>query len=743
MRGWGIVRRAGRTDDPVRPGGVEPERGADGRSSSTTAGELPRLVPYVAAIFASAFLIFLVQPMVGKRILPWFGGVPAVWAVCLAFHQTLLFVGYAYAHGLIRFLDTRRQLAVHALLAVAAIVSLPVLPEQPPSGLDARDPSIEVLLLLATSVALPFLCLSATGPLVQAWFARAFPERSPYPLYAVSNLGSLLALAAYPFAIEPRLPLSATGSLWGTGFAATALATLACAVPLIRSAGPAIAADAAPGDPADARPGAIRPLLWVALSGTAVVILMGVTNQLCLDVASFPFLWMLPLAIYLLTFILAFASDRTYHRPVFVVLALAAFAASETVDFQTPFLRQTATYGALLFTTCMILHGELHRARPAPRSLTFFYLCVSAGGALGGLFVGLAAPELFDDYHELPIGLGLTGVLVLAIVLLERRERTGGLAPLESAGAIAAAVALIGAIGLRSGTSAGTPPLLEERSFFGVLRVESITNGTHRQNALTHGTTMHGRQFVHPVGRRIPTAYYGAATGLGLAITSGDPEVRLRIGVIGLGIGTIAAYGRPGDLVRFYEIDPVVVRIARDSGYFHYLVDSEADVEIVVEDARRSLVEEQRRAAPQAFDFLVLDAFSSDAIPVHLLTREAVASDLAALAPDGVLAVHLSSRSFDLVGVVARIAAELGAQTLQIRTTTVPELNSLGSEWVFVTRSAAAMTRLEARIDARRRELGVAPEACRMRRFGEREAREGPLWTDDYSDVLRVLRPKR
>jgi hypothetical protein len=713
-----------------------------GAAGSRSGGGPGAVALYAAAIFASAFLIFLVQPMVGKRILPWFGGVPAVWTLCLAFYQTTLFLGYAYAHLMIRFVGPRLQLGIHAAAVAAAVASLPVLPETPPESLDA-DPTLAVLRTLTSSVALPFLALASTGPLVQAWFARAHPTRSPYALYAVSNIGSFLALFVYPFVLEPRLPLTATGTLFSWGFAATGLAVLACAVPLARrklesssSEGERAGGSAASNDSG----GIVSSLLWLGLSGSAVILLMGVTNKLCLDVASIPFLWIVPLATYLLTFILAFSSERAYRRGPYVTAALVSFAVTLGIEPTAMIVYQVLAYGVLLFSACMVLHGELYRSRPAANALTRFYLFVSAGGALGGLLVGIAAPLVFDDYYELQVGLLLSGMMVLAVCARDpgSRLRWDGLG---GRWRFVGPVAIAAMGGLVWFEFRPEPFVIhKERSFFGVLTVHELTDSTSRKRTLTNGTTVHGLQFLGKQPRRLPTSYFGRATGLGLALTSRPSTGAAKIGVIGLGAGTLAAYGRKGDSMRFYEIDPVVIRLAGPGGYFSFVEDSKADVEIVLGDARLSIEAEQARGDSQDFDILVLDAFSSDAIPIHLMTKEAFTRYFAALAPDGMMAVHVSNRHFQLMSLVSRLAAEFDAHSLQIKTRPVPELQSGLTDWVIIGRDLGALTRLGIRIEKRRRGLELPPDGILMRRGSEANLDAVPLWTDDYSDLLSVIR---
>ncbi len=705
---------------------------------------------FAVAIFASAFLIFLVQPMVGKRILPWFGGAPAVWALCLAFYQVTLFVGYAYADVLVRFTGPSLQLVVHALVFGGALFALPVLPEHDWAQAAAGEPSASVLYLLARSVALPFLALAATGPLVQAWFARRYPARSPYPLYAVSNGGSLLALISYPILIEPRLALSLTGELWSWAFAATALLVLSCATLASRRADRARAGETSLVG--GVLPGPLDLCLWCLLSGAAVVLLMGVTNALCLDLASVPFLWVLPLAVYLSTFILCFGSERVYRRAPCAALAVLAVAVLHGKSYWVAWLPESlvptgnsavvliASYCLLLFAACMLMHGELYRLRPPARSLTVFYLCVSGGGALGGLFVGLAAPRLFDNYYELPLGLGLA---LLLLLLASWHARSGWLwrgAPRWRWGLVAAATLALFAFSWNRVFEEPDGLLLEERSFFGVVRVLRAGDGASEHRQLYNGSTLHGVQFQDPEYRNSPSTYYGVATGIGALLLQGDPQGPRRVGVVGLGAGTLAAYGRPGDLFRFYEIDPAVIELASDGGRFSFLSDSEAEIEIVPGDARLSLAAEQAGGVVQDFDVLVIDAFSSDAIPVHLLTREAFGIYLDALADDGLLAIHLSNRHFALEPLVLRLGGSVGMDGLCIENPVLRRLRSMRSLWIFLGRDPTRLESIGTFALARSQQFKYpSPRVELWREL--RTAAAGPLWTDDYSDLFGALKP--
>jgi spermidine synthase len=730
--------------EAVRVGVVE----ASGRGASAGAGGRGSAL-FAGSAFASAFLIFVVQPMVAKRIVPWFGGVPSVWIVCLAFYQTALFVGYAYAHCLIRFVRPARQPFVHALAFAAALFALPVLPGDSWKPAGAVAPGLAILAMLGAHVAPPFVALAATGPLVQAWFARRYPGRSPYPLYAVSNLGSFLALVAYPFVLEPRLSLSRTGGLWSLAFVATAPAVLACAALARREA----ASDRAPALSAAERPGPLRVALWLLLPGCAVVLLMGVTNALTLDVASVPFLWMLPLGVYLATFVLCFGSARVYRRVPWLLVAVAPLLAQRLIPIAVPadaeairaiagsLQAQIAGHVVLLFGACMVLHGELYRLRPPARALTAFYLCLSGGGALGGIFTGALAPRLFDDYRELGLGLALGWLLLLAASWYDAEGWLSRSSPRWRwvVVLLLTAIALPYEIVTQLGEVAGV--VHRERTFFGVLRVWRYGMGAAEQHQLWNGTTLHGVQFRG--APRQPTSYYGSQTGIGFALglrTQGSP---VSIGVIGLGVGTLAAYGRPGDRVRFYEVDPAVIRIARDRRYFDYLSNSRAAVEVIEGDARISLASERERGELPAFDFLIVDAFSSDAIPLHLLTRQALALYLEALKPDGLLAFHVSNRSFDLGPVLGRLGEDAGLAVALFDPAGIKRRMSAPANWVFLARSEERLRSLAELAIGRRDQLGLPPEALQVGRPLPAAVAATRLWTDDYSDLLGALRPLR
>jgi spermidine synthase len=676
--------------------------------------------PYAATIFLSAFLLFLIQPLIGRYILPWFGGGPGVWTTCLLFFQALLLAGYAWAHGLVRALGPRRQALVHTALLAAAVATLPIAPDAAwkPGPDDAPTPRI--LALLALCLGLPYLALAATGPLLQAWFARGEPGRSPYRLYALSNAGSLLALLVYPFAIEPLATRAQQVSGWSLGFALFAPACAWCGFRAARGAGAGAGPRPAATDAGPA-PGPARIALWIALPAVASVLLLAVTNQLTYDVAAVPFLWIAPLVVYLLSFILCFDRERWYPRGLFVALLPVALLAAASLVRSADRLgvpAQIAAWCGVLFTACMACHGELYRLRPAAQRLTGYYLCVAAGGALGGLFVAVIAPLVFDRYAELPLGLAATACLLAAALAVERRNRP--LARAAGAGLALAAGALYAGVALRELAASTRDALATSRNFYGVLAVREIgADPELRFRELRHGRIAHGIQFVAEARRGLATAYFGEPSGVGLALRLLPRGSERRIGVVGLGAGTLATYGRRGDRIRFYEIDPAVVDFARR--YFTFLADSQASVEIALGDARLSL----EREPPQAFDVLVLDAFTGDSIPVHLLTQEAFATWRRHVRDDGAIAVHVSNTHVDLRPVLWAMAERLGWRAALVRTRP-DRARALGpAHWVILTADAELLARLAA-----------------ATRIAEHPSDLGPLvpWSDDDVSLFALLR---
>lgn len=708
---------------------------------------------FAVTIFAAAFLLFIVQPTVARMVLPWFGGSAAVWTVAMLFFQVLLLLGYLYAHAVQR-LSRNGFLALHLPLLSLSVLSLPLLPAEHWKPTGGEDPTLRLLALLAATVGLPYFLLSTTGPLMQARVHAAglggsAAKGGPYRLYALSNLGSMLALLSYPLVVEPGLTTRMQGWGWSAGYVFFVLLSgvaLALSARAARGAGsPHEAAPpgrgrepekagAGPSPRAEKRRARSRvaptlsppegeaggPVTWLLLSATAVTLLLGVTNQLCQDVAAVPFLWVLPLALYLATFILCFDARGWYRRGLFLGLLPVAIAAMGYALIPEK-LGQKGLMGVLaagLFVCCMVCHGELHRLRPHPARLTGYYVAISAGGAAGGLFVALLAPRLFSEYDELPLGLAFLGALVLATLRRDPGSRFHR-ARLQPAWLIAVAGLLVfSSLVFYRMEAVRASSRVMERSFYGILRVRDRWNGSSTVRTMFHGVTNHGEQVLEPGRGRVPTTYYGTATGVGRAlerVLSPGAEPK-HVGVVGLGTGTLAVYGRPGDRFRFYEINPHVVEVARRE--FTFLADCRAEVAVVTADARLALEQEE----PQRFDLLAVDAFSGDSIPVHLLTLEAFALYERHLAPGGVLAVHVSNRFLDLPPVVALAAERRGLEARLVRSEGGPDASA--ASWMLLSRDPGLFGDPELRDVAE----PVVPRASLR------------AWTDDYSNLVRIIK---
>src|SRR5579883_214248 len=679
---------------------------------------------YAATIFLSAFLLFQVQPIIARSILPWFGGSSAVWSTCMLFFQVALLLGYAYAHWLQGRFRARQQALGHTAALAASLAALPILPSPAWKPTGPGNPSLAILGLLAVTVGLPYLLLSTTTPLLQAWYARAHRGGLPYRLYALSNLASMLALLTYPVLVEPYLTTRMQAQTWSASYAVFVLLCAATAWSALRGrAEECAAADPRPGNDGT-EPAAGLRFLWMALAACASVLLLAVTTFLTQDVAAVPFLWILPLSVYLLSFILCFDSPRFYQRAIFVPLAAGAlvFMAWRLWPDRPKMLvlPQTLALAASLFVCCMICHGELVRIRPHKRYLTSFYVSVSLGGALGGVFVGLLAPNVFNAYYEFPIGLALfailaAGALWLAASRLPRRWIWVGRGALALAAG--AYLILLGVI-VRDMVN---PYRVVARNFYGQLRVRDVAENQSDPWAsrnLIHGVINHGVQMLRAEYRRQPVSYFCPQSGIGraMAALAGKPR---RIGILGLGCGTLAAYGRAGDVIRIYEINPLVLRIANSQ--FTYLRDTAAAVEVALGDGRLVLESEPS----QHFDLLVMDAFSGDSVPVHLITREAFQSYFRHLNPSGMVAVNISNSYLDLEPVVAQAAAAFGKIALSYDFDPDPEDNlCYACTWALIMDPAT----LEAH-PALRDEAKILKPNPKFR-----------IWTDDYSNMFGILR---
>jgi hypothetical protein len=713
---------------------------------------------FAATIFLSAFLLFQVQPLIGKFVLPWFGGSPAVWTTCMLLFQMLLLAGYAYAHFAATRLSRRAQGLTHLILLIVSTAMLPIVPSPEWKPLGDESPTWRILLLLASTIGAPYFVLSTTGPLMQSWFAAAHPGRSPFRLYALSNFGSLLALLSYPLVFEPYLRLGTQAGLWTVGYVVFAMLCGWNAVRLVRgvraadaSAGAAVASGAAePSRSLDER-SSEHPvastgdrLLWLLLSAAASVLLLATTNQLSQDVAVTPLMWVVPLALYLLSFILTFDAPRWYLRRVFgPLLVVAAAAAWYTLEQANtiPIEMQWTVALVMLFAGSMVCHGELVRIKPRASELTLFYLLISVGGSLGGVITALVAPRLFSGFWEYQLGLAACCVLFAVAVVRDRRSAPapGGRLMLAVATACGC-VMLCSALG-KQVWARDAAEIERDRNFYGVLRVLHQNDpelGEHR--VMVHGRIIHGFQFADEARRRKPTSYYGPESGVGLAIRrhpvfqrlvnpapkeasrEGLAASGLRVGVVGLGAGTLAAYGREGDFYRYYEINPDVIRSARER--FTYLADSAATIEVVCGDARNVMERELAAGKPGKFDVLAVDAFNGDAIPMHLLTRECFRIYFAHLADDGLLALHVSNDVLDLTPVVRGLADEAGYSVIPIHNARDREHGISESDWMIVTRNQAFMDQPEVRHAEDRRYPPKPPI----------------VWTDDFGSVQQVKR---
>ena len=763
---------------------------------------------YAVTIFTGAFLLFQVEPLLARYILPWFGGTSAVWITCMLFFQLLLVAGYAYSHLIATRLQPRRQAIVHIAIVfgcvlltgtLALIWQSPITPGANWKPPNPDFPVTRIFILLLVSIGLPFFILSTTGPLLQAWFARSHEGVSPYRLYALSNAGSLMALVTYPFLVEPALTLKAQAIVWSLLFVAFAAGVGLCGLSLAVSADSSVHSAAADFHSTASHleaPTRSTYALWIALAAVASLMLLATTSEICQEVAVVPFLWVLPLAIYLLSFIICFDSERWYRRGIFhSAFGVAIFLSCIILCRSTAnIFSQVLTYCLLLAAACMICQGELVRLKPAERYLTSFYLMVAVGGMFGGIFAAVIAPRIFTGYWEFHFGIWVSALMLYLVVIRDSQswihERRPVTAMMLAAGALTlpqllgdesigelmhrlgnrghllvtlVALGLLAAVAFRkdsrltrkrpglmvhAGVIAGllivggvlvanivanfATSSFATRNFYGVLSVYSLNNDDPAKHSfkLRHGRIVHGIQYTAPDKRHVPVSYYGTDSGLGLLMThlprrsAADSNNRaIRMGAIGLGIGTVAAYGQPGDYIRFYEINPAVTKIATDpNGFFTYLRDSPAKVDIIPGDARLSMEREVANDNSQGFDVLVVDAFAGDAIPVHLLTEEAVAIYLRELAPDGVLAIHISNRYLDLRPVVHELAERFRLHSGWVHSPGGPL--SQQSDWILLARTDEVLGQ---------------PEVSNQLQSLDSQ-RKVRLWTDDYSNLFQIVK---
>jgi hypothetical protein len=683
------------------------------------------MLAYACTIFLSAFLLFAVQPMIGKIILPWFGGSAAVWSTCLLFFQATLLAGYLYAHWSTRWLKPKRQALLHIALLALSLALLPILPSPSWKPSHAGDPSLRILLLLTVTIGLPYILLSTTSPLLQAWYVAAKPGAIPYRLFALSNVGALLALLSYPVLVEPNLTAHGQAYGWSGIYVVFALACAGIAWSSLGASYLPSATPAATPEHSEASPTWTMRVLWTSLSACASALLLAITNHLSQNVAPIPFLWVLPLGVYLLSFILCFEREKVYHRGVFLpllVIALDGAAYAIYANEGNPSIAWTIpTFVAALFISCMVCNGELARLKPDPRHLTSFYLMIALGGALGGVFVAIVAPHLFHTYLELPLSMVASSALA-AIVLWISPQKWKGRIPVAAVRIAMFAFTVGLAIHLGYEKHLSDQRFRRSvRNFYGVLRVRDIPENeeTTAVRRLIHGTINHGEQLLDAKRRDEPTSYYGPYSGMGRAMGYLQKRGPVRVAVIGLGAGVTASFCRAGDVFRFYEINPLALSIA--STWFTFLRDCKADHQVLLGDARLTL----EAQSSQQFDLMAIDAFSSDAIPVHLLTREAFALYFRHLKPAGILAVHVSNRYLDLVPVVSRNARDFGKTPVDVSDQDEEEDYFSNSDWVLVSSDAAIFR------DRAFKSSSVQPAEYRPNLRP---------WTDDYSNLFQILK---
>ncbi len=684
--------------------------------------DLKAVFLYGLTIFLSAFLLFQVQPMMGKMILPWFGGSASVWTTCMLFFQALLLLGYLYTHWVVNHLSPLRQSLLHMALLAVCVFLLPITPSEVWKPTGGENPTVRILGLLSASIGLPYLVLSTTGPLVQAWFARERSGAVTYRLFALSNFGSMLALLAYPFVVEPLLPTRWQSLAWSGLFI---LFVLACGSLAWRGRHAKPLADETQAfehqteNKASSTLQAGQLLLWVALAACPSILMVADTSYLTQNIAPIPLLWIAPLALYLLTFILCFERQGWYQRRIFLplmILSLSALAYLPMLGLSDlPLLLAMGINLAAFFVVCMVCHGELALQQPPTKHLTLYYLMLSVGGFLGGFFVGVIAPYAFDGHYELSVAVILSGMVVSLSLWRAWPTIAHGLRrPIFAVGSAVALVALT-TVSVNDHIQEAAGVEMKGRNFYGSLRVFAFPNDGYR--SMLHGQIVHGKQFLAPERAMEPTTYYNADAGAGLAITAQMAKGPVRVGVIGLGVGTLAAYGRQGDTYRIYEIDPLVIAMAKNN--FSFLSKTLAPTELVLGDARLQLEAE----APQQFDVLVVDAFSGDSVPVHLLTREAFEQYARHLKPNGVMAVHITNRFLDLQPVIQTAAQNLGFTARLIEHPGDDARLIYSSSWALLAKDPKWFEQIALKaaktLDT---QTGFVP------------------WTDDYSSLFAVVK---
>lgn len=685
---------------------------------------------FIYTIFLSAFLLFQVQPMIARYILPWFGGSSAVWSTCLLFFQAGLLIGYGYAHLITRKFNIKNQIKIHFTLLLLSLLAIPIIPSEwmKPSGDD--NPVVGILFLLSLTVGFPYIMVSTTGPLLQLWFSKANLKKSPYRLYALSNLGSMIGLLTYPVLIEPFLNLKTQIWSWSAGYIIF-IVFCALTAKAVWSLKPV---SVTPTIKKSSDVSATLKLIWLLLACMGTITLLSITNKLTQDIAVVPFLWIIPLTLYLISFIIAFDNPRWYNRKIFLVAMIitAGFIfrrqlQSVVLGMTTPLDTTVFLYCLGVFVICMVLHGELAKLKPDEGNLTLFYLIISAGGVFGGLFVNIIVPFIFNGYWEIYCSIAGSIILVAFILLRTKDALKTKTARFWISLSTSAAIIGIFFVFRKEHSAFNTKVIESSRNFYGVLLVSEADKGTTNwQRALFHGNTNHGIELMDPAYENIPITYYGIQSGIGIALsmypTKADSNYSgMKVGMIGLGIGTISAFGTEKDLYRYYEIDPQVEIFARK--YFKYLGNFKGKTEIVNGDGRISLERELKVNGSNQYDVLAVDAFSGDVIPTHLLTQEAMKLYFNHLKKDGILAFHITNRYLNLLPVMNGLS-EVFKKPLHFIFQKGNSSGPVDAIWILFTDNKKFLNNPMVRKYIQPFDSNSNPKV---------------YWTDDYSSILPLL----
>jgi hypothetical protein len=689
---------------------------------------------YLAIIFLSAFLLFQVQPLIAKLILPYFGGGAAVWTACLLFFQAFLLLGYFYSHCLTQIKSVKKQLGIHFVLLIFSVIFLPIGIQSWDDFSQASSPLQNILILLTVSIGLPYFILSSTGPLIQRWLTYIEVGKLPYQLYSLSNFGSLLALISFPFIFEPLLTTSQQSLYWTIGYLSYALLIVILLWKMskltlnIRDIKAKVLDIEKPNNTQF-----LDKFLWIALAMVGVILLVATTNAMTQNIPPVPFLWILPLCLYLLTFIISFHSPKWYVREYWFALFVLTACLALLMYFigsQLDIISQVVIYACILFIACMICHGELARLKPEVEQLTLFYLFMSLGGFLGSAFVAFIAQNIFDQFLEFPLAI----ISVFVLLALSTYSQKGTIRKTQTwlvvsniTLSISFMVGLIYLNALFVKTN-----VTSDRNFYGILSVKDVAVNNKVQRRLIDGTTSHGTQSLEKGEERLPLSYYRKNTGVALVLEQLRKQ-RLKEGVhqsinagfVGLGAGTLAAYGNKNDEYVFYELNPAVITAAKT--YFSYLDDSSANIDLVLGDGRVSLQRQLDNAGSKQFDTLVIDAFSGDSIPQHLLTQEALILYFKHLKDDGILAIHISNSHLDLTHLVRGLAHVLDKEIIYVETDADKD-NEHNVQWVLLTNNQVFLS-------------DVRVKAYRSRWSTQNSGEKNDIiWTDEHSDLMSVLK---